>query len=200
MRAIRLSSMLGMLLFVAACVTINVYFPSAEAARAADQIIRDVYGEGDELQGTVPPSEPSSQAPVEAQPVLVSLLEWMVSPAQAAANINIQTPAIRSIRASMEKRFKKLKPFYANGSVGMTNNGLVAVRDLNAVPLKNRKKVSGLVAEENRDRKELYREIARANKHPEWEADIRSTFASRWIKNAPGGWWYQDAKANWKRK
>ncbi len=196
MKAIRVSSILGMVLFVAACVTINVYFPSAEAAKAADQIIRDVYGEGDAVQET----EPSSQAPVDGQPVLVSLLEWMVSPALAAANINIQTPAIRTIRASMEKRFKKLKPFYANGSVGMTNNGLVAVRDLNAVPLKNRKKVSGLVAEENRDRKALYREIARANKHPEWEADIRSTFASRWIKNAPGGWWYQDAKANWKRK
>lgn len=201
MKAIRLSSMLGVLLFVAACVTINVYFPSAEAARAADQIIRDVYGEQEALPGTVPQSEPSSQAPpAQMQPVWVSVLEWMVYPVQAAANINIQTPAIRSIRASMEQRFKKLKPFYENGSVGMTNNGHIAVRDLNQVALKDRKKASGLVAEENRDRTELYREIARANGHPEWEADIRATFASRWISNAPAGWWYQNASGDWNKK
>ena len=38
MKTIRLSSLLGMLLFLAACVTINVYFPTAEAVEAADQI------------------------------------------------------------------------------------------------------------------------------------------------------------------
>lgn len=200
MKTIHLSSVLGMLLFVAACVTINVYFPSAEAARAADQIIRDVYGEGEVSPDSAPQPEPTGKAPTEVQPRWVSLLNLMVHPAQAAANINIESPAIRSIRASMEKRFKKLKPFYENGGVGMTNNGLIAVRDLNQIALKNRKKASGLVAEENRDRKALYREIARANGHPEWEADIRETFASRWISNAPAGWWYQNASGNWQTK
>jgi hypothetical protein len=46
----------------------------------------------------------------------------------------------------------------------------------------------------------LYTEIARANGHPEWEADIRKTFAGRWIANAPAGWWYQDSGGQWKRK
>ena len=41
--------------------------------------------------------------------------------------------------------------------------------------------------------------IARANGHPEWEADIRSTFARRWVANAPAGWWYQQDGA-WKQK
>jgi len=59
MKTIRLSSMLGMLLFVAACVTINVYFPSAEAVEAADQIIQGVYGEG---------QEPESQPEKKPQP------------------------------------------------------------------------------------------------------------------------------------
>jgi uncharacterized protein YdbL (DUF1318 family) len=200
MKAIQLSSVLAMLLLIAACVTINVYFPSAEAARAADQIIRDVYGESEASPNTTPQPEPTGLAPVGRQPVWVSLLVWSVQPAQAAANINIETPAIRSIRASMEKRFPKLEPFYENGSVGMTNNGLIAVRDLNLIALKDRKKASGLVAEENRDRKTLYREIARANGHPEWEADIRATFASRWISNAPAGWWYQNDGGDWQRK
>ena len=62
------------------------------------------------------------------------------------------------------------------------------------------RRVQQLVAEENRDRNALYAEIARANGHPEWESEIRSTFARRWVDNAPGGWWYQDAAGVWKRK
>jgi uncharacterized protein YdbL (DUF1318 family) len=201
MHTIRMSSVLGMLLFITACVTINVYFPTAQAVEAADQIIRGVYGE--EQAPAAPEEQPapgsSLQLPDNDKPLLIGVLEWLVAPAQASADINIQSPAINTIRASMEARFAALKPFYDNGSVGMTADGLIIVRDLNAVPLRDRKTVNTLVADENRDRNALYKEIARANGHPEWEADIRSTFAKRWIANAPGGWWYQDG-GGWKKK
>lgn len=200
MHTIRMSSVLGMLLFITACVTINVYFPTAQAVEAADQIIRGVYGE--EQAPTAPAEQPapgsSLQLPDNDKPLLIGVLEWLVAPAQANADINIQSPAINTIRASMEARFAALKPFYDNGSVGMTADGLITVRDLNAVPLRDRKTVNTLVADENRDRNALYKEIARANGHPEWEADIRSTFAKRWIANAPAGWWYQEG--GWKKK
>jgi uncharacterized protein YdbL (DUF1318 family) len=200
MHTIRMSSVLGMLLFVTACVTINVYFPTAQAVEAADQIIRGVYGE--EQAPAAPAEQPapgsSLQLPDSDKPLLIGVLEWLVAPAQANADINIQSPAINTIRASMEARFAALKPFYDNGSIGMTADGLITVRDLNAVPLRDRKTVNTLVADENRDRNALYKEIARANGHPEWEADIRSTFAKRWIANAPAGWWYQDG--GWKQK
>ncbi|UCE76889.1 MAG: YdbL family protein [Gammaproteobacteria bacterium] len=200
MHTIRMSSVLGMLLFITACVTINVYFPTAQAVEAADQIIRGVYGE--EQAPAAPAEQPapgsSLQLPDNDKPLLIGVLEWLVAPAQANADINIQSPAINTIRASMEARFAALKPFYDNGSVGMTADGLITVRDLNAVPLRDRKTVNTLVADENRDRNALYKEIARANGHPEWEADIRSTFAKRWIANAPAGWWYQEG--GWKKK
>jgi len=202
-KTLRLSSLMGMLLFLAACVTINVYFPSAEAVEAADQIIRGVYGEGQEPEAqpeTKQQPDTSLQLPAGDTPLFVSLLQWLVPPVQAAADINIQSPAIRTIRASMEARFPKLKPFYGNGGVGMTNGGLIEVRDLNVVALRDRKTAKTLVADENRDRIALYREIARANGQPDWEADIRKTFARRWIDNAPAGWWYQDDAGNWKRK
>lgn len=200
---IRMSSMLGMLLFLAACVTINVYFPNAEAAKAADEIIRGVYGEDQApaaAPGQAPQPESRWQAPAVGRPLWVSVLEGLVAPAQAAGDINIQTPAISTLRKSMEARFPKLKPFYVNGSVGMTQDGLIKMRDLNAVALRDRKVVNTLIAAENRDRNALYREIARANGQPEWEADIRKTFAARWIGNAPAGWWYQDKDGSWKKK
>jgi uncharacterized protein len=202
MRVVPFSSLLGLLLFITACVTINVYFPTAEAVEAADRIIRDVYDEGKPAKPAAPltsPAPDSSSALPVGRPVFAGLLEWLVTPAQAAANMDISSPAIQAIRASMESRFASLKPFYGNGSVGMTADGLITVRDLNTVPLRDRKTVNSLVEAENHDRNALYKEIARANGHPEWESDIRSTFARRWVANAPGGWWYQQGGA-WKQK
>ena len=202
MHTIRLSSTLGLLLFISACVTINVYFPTAEAVEAADQIIRDVYGKD---SGQPTPTEPAEQpnpdqSRLEVTPVWIVVLEWVVSPAEAAADINIQSPAISAIRASMEKRFPLLKPFYDSGAIGMTHDGLLKVRDLSAVSLRERKAVKTQVANENSDRKSMYREIAAANGQPGWEADIRKIFAKRWVDNAPAGWWFQDKKGNWKQK
>ncbi|MFT5349191.1 MAG: hypothetical protein ACI9MF_000001, partial [Gammaproteobacteria bacterium] len=66
--------------------------------------------------------------------------------------------------------------------------------------LKERNIVKKLVADENRDRSQLYKEIASANGHPEWETEIRNTFSRRWITNAPAGWWYKDANGEWQKK
>jgi uncharacterized protein YdbL (DUF1318 family) len=198
MQSIRTSSALGLLLFLTACVTINVYFPSAQAVEAADQIIRGVYGE-EQAPAEQPAPGSSLNRRDSETPLLIGLLEWLVTPVQANADINIQSPAINTLRASMEGRFPQLRPFFAGGSVGMTEDGLIVVRDLNAVPLRERKQVNTLVADENRDRNALYQEIARANGHPEWEAQIRSTFAKRWVDNAPAGWWYQSG-GGWKQK
>ena len=76
----------------------------------------------------------------------------------------------------------------------------LALRDAAAVPLAARQSVTGLVADENRDRASLYREIARANGHPEWEAEVRSTFAQRWIDKAASGWWVQNSSGAWVKK
>lgn len=124
----------------------------------------------------------------------------MVAPlVQAAADLEINTPAISNIKNSMQARHAQLSGFYASGAVGFTRDGLVAVRDANAVPLAQRQSLNGLVAAENNDRNALYKEIANANSHPEWEAEVRSTFAQRWIQKAQGGWYYQDGSA-WVKK
>ncbi len=58
-----------------------------------------------------------------------------------------------------------------------------------------------LVSEDNADREALYTEIAKANGHPEWAADIRKTFARRWVeRGARAGWYYQNASGAWVQK
>jgi uncharacterized protein len=120
--------------------------------------------------------------------------------AMAQANLDIDTPAIRSLTASMQQRHTQLLPFYANGAVGVSRDGLVALHNANAVPLAQRAQVNAIIAAENQDRLALYREIARANGHPEWEADIRAKFGERWIAKAQSGWWVQDARGAWRKK
>lgn len=117
----------------------------------------------------------------------------------AAADLEANTPAISAIKGEMQARHGQLAAYYASGAVGLTRDGLVAVREANAVPLKDRQGLNSLVAAENSNRNNLYKEIAQANGHPEWENEIRNTFASRWIDKAQGGWWYQSS-GGWVKK
>lgn len=118
----------------------------------------------------------------------------------AQANLEINTPGITAIQSSMTQRHAQLAPLYAGGGVGLTRDGNIALRDPNAVPLAQRQQANALIAAENQDRAALYREIARANNKPEWEAEIRNTFAQRWIDKAQAGWYYQNSSGMWVRK
>jgi uncharacterized protein YdbL (DUF1318 family) len=180
------------------CVTINVYFPEAAAQKAADQFIGTV------LDSAGKPVPKSDTPPPPAKPgPSAMLLDLLVPTAYAgdAPNIRIQNATTEAIRQRMQSRFQGgLGDLFKSGAVGFTHDGMVAVHDASAVPLSQRAQVNATVAEENRDRAALYREVASANGHPEWEAQIRATFAKGWIERAPAGWYYQDAAGAWKRK
>jgi len=119
--------------------------------------------------------------------------------ALAAADLELNTPAISALKSGMQQRHSQLAGFYASGVIGLTRDGLIAVKEASAVALKDRQSLNSLVAAENNDRNALYKEIAVANGHAGWEAEIRSTFAQRWVQKAQSGWWYQDANGWAKR-
>lgn len=130
---------------------------------------------------------------------LLGLMLLTASVVQAAPNLEVNTPAINALKSSMQSRHGALAAHYASGAVGLTSNGMIAVRDAKALPLKDRSGINTLVASENADRSKLYKEIAVANSHPEWQASIQDAFAGRWIDKAKTGWYYQSAGA-WKQK
>ena len=192
------SSFMGLMLV--SCVTINIYFPAAAAEEAADRIIEDVWGPETQQEAPAEAEQQSLLNNTNQLNLALTVLNWVISPAEAAGpNININSPAINATQSKMKTRHASLKAYYSSGAIGLTENGLVTVRDAKAIPLKSRNAVKGLVADENKDRSALYAEIARANGHPEWQSDIQSTFARRWVSNASSGWWYQSA-GNWKQK
>lgn len=183
----------------AACVTINVYFPAAAAEEAADKIIEKVWGD-DAAKPATGQSSDAGRIINGASRISHRLVSWLIPAAHAQqANLDISSPAIAKIEASMKARHAQLLAYYNSGAIGLTANGLIAVRDANAVPLSARKTVNQLVADDNRDRSALYREIAAANGHPEWEGQIQATFARRWIDLAQAGWYFQSG-SGWQSK
>ncbi|WP_411726706.1 YdbL family protein [Methyloglobulus sp.] len=195
-------SLLGVLM-LAACVTINIYFPAAAAEKVADEIIKDIQGNAPqkpELDLKPEPKSERSDFQTSFYKIIDQAINHTISPAQAAeADLSIDSPEIRQLTASMEKRFSALQGFYAAGAIGIQADGFLAVRDAASVPLKDRNQVNKLVVGENADRQALYQAIANANGHPEWVTQIKSTFATRWISNAQSGWWYQSSGV-WKQK
>ena len=195
MKNIAAAAVAAAFLGASACVTINVYFPAAAAEQAADKIIEEVWGEDADK-----PTPEQSSGVDGALRISRLIIDWLIPSAHAqTANLDISSPAIGKIEASMKARHAQLLPYYNSGAIGLTANGLVAVRDAKSIPLSARKSVNQLVADDNRDRSALYREIAAANGHPEWQAQIQATFARRWIDLAQSGWYYQSG-SGWKAK
>lgn len=189
--------LVGMLFaLLSACVTINVYFPEAAAEKAAQQFVDKV------LDAVPSPPPASSDKPSPGRSPGAMLLDLLVPSAYAqAADITIRTPQIQAIQSRMQQRFaSSLASHFASGAIGFSADGLVAMRDAAAVPLSARAALNAAIADENRDRQAVYREIAVANGHAEWESQIRAAFAKQWIQQAKAGWYYQDASGAWQQK
>lgn len=187
-------------LLLSACVTINVYFPAAEAKEAAREFVEKVIDESDKDEVKAPGNGGMAalQERFDFDPWV--LLGIGSAQAQGAPDITIKTPAIQAIQARMESRFNNtLRAGFDSGALGFTSDGLISVRDAGKLELKDRVAMTAAVADDNRDRKAVYREVAVANGHPEWESQIREVFARQWIASARSGWWYQ-AGGGWKQK
>lgn len=201
MKAFKTPVLLASLLLLAACVTINIYFPSAQAEEAAERIVDDILGTQKQDKNPIDEDKGARLEPAVEASFANQLLELIIPSAQAAQpNFNINTPGIRKLQASMKKRNNSLKRYYATGGIGFTKNALVSIHDASVIPLKERNKAKKLVSAENKDRNALYKAIAKANGHPEWEADVRTTFARTWVQKASAGWWYQTSKGKWKKR
>lgn len=198
--------LLGMPILLAlalcACVTINVYFPAAEAREAAREFVENVIG--DDGQAAPPPAD--TPPPGGGMALRLPRFDpWALvgigsAHAQSSPDITIRTPAIQAIRSRMESRFNSvLRPRFDSGALGFAGDGTIVVRDASKLAIKDRVAVNAAVADDNRDRNAVYREIAVANGHPEWEPQIREVFARQWIASARPGWWYQQG-GTWKQK
>ena len=194
MKTIARSLSLLLMLTVISCVTINIYFPAEELRGAADKIVNEVWGDGPQngTEKVVP------QAPESPGSSLLRL--FLPVSAYAAQDINVSTPAIRTIKDSIKQRSGSLIPFLSSGTVGLSHDGLLKVRSSKGLSLKEKGQVNKLVKAENQDRKRLYQEIAVANKFPDKVGEIQSIFADSWRNQAQKGWYIENPDGSWQQK
>ncbi len=193
-----------LIMIVQACVTINVYFPAAAVGEAADTIVEEVWGEqeGDKSGETEEPAiegEPQSFIDQGIRFVFTAFGPEEVFAAEA--DINVTTPAIRALKGSIADRAPSIKPYMDSGNVGISNDGLLAIRSTDGLNLKKKAELKRLIDAENKDRKALYSEIAKANNFPpDKVSEIQKIFAKSWIKQAKTGWSVQTTDGTWGKK
>jgi len=182
-------------LYVAACLTVNVYiYPSKEVDATAQKLIEDIRGEvirehGQEIEGDAPSKAGDPQG-------------WLF-PGSAHADekeTSVTSPAIESLKAALKNRAPRLAPYFDAGAIGEGNDGFVAVRDASTLPMKDRAGLNRLVKEENDDRAALYREVAKELKVEKQDMPrLQESFAREWQKFARPGWWVQTSSGAWEK-
>jgi uncharacterized protein len=179
--------------FALACITVNIYFPEATVKQAAEEIVNDIQKKAAEKTG----EEPIKQ--LSTMPIKVGFS--FVPAAYAQEETAVSNPAIRALKEAIAGHLAQLMPSFAAGNVGLTNKGLVEIRDEAGLNLQAKAALRKLVKEDNGDRMKLYAEVAKAlNIEASQIARIQKIFAENWIKNAKPGWWIQQEDGAWIKK
>jgi hypothetical protein len=116
-------------------------------------------------------------------------------------------PEVLKAYEDMNRRLPRLNELFGAGALGITNQGLVTVRDKAKVAAQD----EAMIAAENQDRKTVVMSMAKAilklNKQKESKAALdqilpkaASTYADTKREAAQRGWWVQLQNGRWVQK
>ena len=168
--------LVGIILSVFACVTINIYFPAEKVESVAGEIVDEIRGRE---QGSDKPSSDSSLNNVFER------IRMALAPSQAWAQDvkEVSNPTIRALKARMKARYEQMKPFYQKKLLSEGDNGYVSIASTQGLGLKEKRDLNSLVSAENSDRKQLYSEVAKALKIDASQVNrVAEIFAKEWQK------------------
>ncbi|MBI2305771.1 MAG: DUF1318 domain-containing protein [Rhodocyclales bacterium] len=107
--------------------------------------------------------------------------------------------------AGIKARWPSLKPLLDDGTLGLTEDGEIAIRDGGRRDAREMRRLRALVRAENRDRFFLYRGVTAGIGHggntlPLMLDYTEEVFAREWSRQAPSTWWVQDAHGRWQQR
>jgi len=176
--------------FIAACVTVNIYFPAAEVRQAAEDIAKDVRGQQHGDKGQLQDMEKSPSS-------------WLhfYGLAYAANELNVSNATIRQLKARMKQRYPGIAPYLKSGVVGEGADGLLKIRNFGGLGLRQKAEVKRIVSAENNDRMSLYRSVAQSLNIPSSQiVRVQAIFAQEWQKTAPAGTFIEISPGKWAKK
>jgi hypothetical protein len=169
----------GIVLILFACVTINIYFPAEKVESVAGEIVDEIRGPGRGDKETSPGDQKGS---------LLLKIRLALAPAKAWAQeaVEVSNPTIRALKEKMKERYAQMKSYYQKGMLKEGDNGYVSLGATGGLGLKDKRDLNALVDAENKDRKRLYEEVAKAlNIDPGQINKIEAIFAKEWQKSVP---------------
>ncbi|HZW35657.1 MAG TPA: YdbL family protein [Candidatus Deferrimicrobiaceae bacterium] len=194
-------SVLAVFAFIAACVTVNIYFPAAKVEKTAEKIVDEVYQEKKEPAPADQKEKPQSRNDGGVFDVVIRLARLGPAPAYAEEATTVSNAAIRALKDQIARRHQELLPFYQQGNAGITKDGFLEVRGTEGLALPQVAALKRLVEADNAARRQLYEEVAKAlNLKPEQVPQVRQIFAKQWRDKAQSGWWIQGDNGQWVRK
>lgn len=187
-----------------ACVTVNVNFPESAVQKATDDYVRDLY----RAKETRKSGAPDSAAPAATKPQAHGFaLPILIASAQAGdafgeeEAFKVSTPRALAIRDKLAGHLSDVLEHKRAGVLGETNDGLLEIREPGKLKKLLARKVEKLVADENADRLDLYREVVKANGLPEARIkNVQKSFARSFQAESPSGTWMQDVDGKWAQK
>ncbi len=183
----------AVLFLLAACVTINIYFPAAEVRKAADTIVKEVRGDDAAAMQQDAPASHSGTGPVSLAP--------LASNAWAGDELTVSNANIRSLKNRIKSNYPALRNWLVRGVIGEDANGYVALRSEQGLNLKEKMDVRRIMNEENANRRALYKAVAAALNIPPSEVrKVGRIFATRWQQSVPAGAWVETSPGNWVRR
>lgn len=208
----------SMCFLLAACavITVNVYFPE-KAAKEAYKSLDEMLLKPEEGQGgagqkgpSAPPSDPQAKPQSHLLLPSFSLVPAAYAADDEADQLAIELssmPEVLKAYDEMSRRLPRLTELFGAGAVGITNQGLVTVRDKTKATAQD----EGMIAAENQDRKTVVMAMAKAilklNKQKENKAALdlvlpkaATTYAETKREAAQRGWWIQLQNGRWVQK
>ena len=176
-----------------ACVTVNVYFPAKEVEKKAEDLVDEIRKKKLPLREN--PSNPQSYL----KQVYAGMLNQ--GSAFAAAESEVNSPAIQNVKNRLRDRFPKLIPYFQKGAIGEGKAGFLEIRLPNGLSAAEKTELNSLTNAENQDRQILYKEVANSMKIPLDQLEkVQRIFAEKWQGSADRGWWIQKEDGSWIRK
>lgn len=211
----------GVCFQLAACavITVNVYFPEKAAKEAYKSLDEMLLKPGQKApagqnQNPATPAAPAEQAKPQSRLFdrlpdlsLVSSAYAAENEADALAIEMSSMPEVLKAYDDMSKRLPRVQQLFAAGAIGLTNQGLLSVREKSKLTPQD----ESLVAAENQGRKTVVTGMAKAilklNKQKESKAALNqvmskaaATFAETRQEEAQPGWWIQLQNGRWVQK
>lgn len=196
MRRVALAALVAVLVVTIGCVvstkhqiTAHITVDIRHIREQADDIIGFIEGETDEL-----PAVAAETPAAEGQPDsgrLLQRVQDVLSPVRVAyaQDLNQDSPKVREIAVRLRERRAQITELKAKGFIGEDNRGYVAVRPHDELSdAERRNEVQRVVAAENEDRKELYKEVVRLNADRNATLSVvERVFAQAYLKRGKTG-------------